>query len=43
MQTSDGRSIIGVSKHKDQAREQYEEALQAGQSAALATYVSDDS
>jgi len=43
METSDGRNIIGVSKHKDQAREQYEAALQAGQFAGLVNYVSDDS
>jgi hypothetical protein len=43
METSDGRTVLGLVKEKDQAREQYEQALRAGQFAGLINYVTDDS
>ncbi|RDB29586.1 hypothetical protein Hypma_015119 [Hypsizygus marmoreus] len=42
IQTSDGRTIVGVAKEKDVAQVQYEEALSAGKFAGLANYVTDD-
>ena len=43
MVTSDGRTITGISKEKDEAREEYEAALSAGKSAGILDYVTDDS
>lgn len=43
MTTSDGRTIIGTAKEKDQAREEYEEAVGAGKFAGILDYVTDDS
>jgi Vault protein inter-alpha-trypsin domain len=43
MTTSDGRTITGIAKDKDQAREEYQEALDAGKSAGILEYVTDDS
>jgi hypothetical protein len=43
MTTSDGRTINGIVKDKDQAREEYQAALDAGRSAGMLEYVTDDS
>jgi hypothetical protein len=43
MTTSDGRTITGIAKEKDQAREEYEDALGAGKFAGILDYVTDDS
>jgi Vault protein inter-alpha-trypsin domain len=43
MTTSDGRTVTGIAKDKDKAREEYKEALDAGKSAGILEYVTDDS
>ena len=43
MTTSDGRTIDGIVKDKDRAREEYKAALDAGRSAGMLEYVTDDS
>ena len=43
MTTSDGRAIKGIAKDKDQAREDYKQALDVGRSASMLEYVTDDS
>jgi hypothetical protein len=43
MTTSDGRTVTGVAKERESAREEYEQALRAGQFTGLVNYVTDDS
>ncbi|KAG6866252.1 hypothetical protein C0991_006839 [Blastosporella zonata] len=42
LETSDGRIVKGLAKDKETAREEYKQALQAGQLAGLVNYVTDD-
>lgn len=43
MTMDDGRTIKGIAKDKDQARQGYKQALDAGRSANVLEYVTDDS
>ncbi|TFK40891.1 hypothetical protein BDQ12DRAFT_600261 [Crucibulum laeve] len=42
MRTSDGRTLIGISKEKDLARDEYEQGIKSGKFAGMLEYVTDD-
>lgn len=43
MSTSSGKAIVGISKHKTRAKSEFEVAVQAGKTAALVEWITDDS